>query len=224
MTRLLLVRHGESVVTVRQIVGGEGSCTGLSDLGRRQAEALRDRIRREPRMRPEVVVSSTLPRALQTAQILAEAVPDAPMHVDADLVEHRPGLADGVPFADFADRFGWFDHRAEPDRPMAPGAESLRQFHDRVIAALARVQEVHHGATVLVVCHGGVIDLAFRSFLGLALSSNLDLWTLNTSITEFVVPERTGRPVLRRYNDAAHLAGLPERTPTEVPPTPIPEA
>ena len=43
-TRLILIRHGESNVTVERILGGEKSCTGLSDLGRAQACALRDRL------------------------------------------------------------------------------------------------------------------------------------------------------------------------------------
>ena len=43
MTRLVFVRHGESVVTVDRVLGGLKTCSGLSDLGVRQVEALRDR-------------------------------------------------------------------------------------------------------------------------------------------------------------------------------------
>ena len=51
VTRLVLVRHAESMATVRRIVGGPRSCTGLSELGRRQAEALRDRLARTGEVR-----------------------------------------------------------------------------------------------------------------------------------------------------------------------------
>ena len=61
-------------------------------------------------------------------------------------------------------------------------------------------------------CHGGVIDAAFRHYLSIGISGTFDLWTLNTSLTEFVVAEEGARPQLRRYNDAAHLAGLPLKT------------
>src|SRR3981081_2005764 len=44
VTKIILVRHGESNVTVSQVVGGERTCTGLSELGVRQAERLRDRL------------------------------------------------------------------------------------------------------------------------------------------------------------------------------------
>jgi probable phosphoglycerate mutase len=209
-TRLLLVRHGESQVTVRRVVGGELTCSGLSPLGVLQAEALRDRLVREGRLHVDALLTSTLPRAYETADLLAPAIDAAIAERDPALVEHRPGEADGIAFADYAARFGAFDLRAHPDRPLAPGGESLHDFHDRVVTAFARIEERFAGGTVLVVCHGGVIDVMFREYLGVGMHAPFDLWTLNTSITEFVRgPERW---MLRRYNDTAHLAGLPEKT------------
>jgi probable phosphoglycerate mutase len=210
-TRLLLVRHGESNVTVRQVVGGERSCDGLSMLGVRQAEALRERFRAGGEPKVDVVYTSTLRRAAQTAEIVLDAFGSVPLRIDPDLVEHRPGEADGIPFAEFADRFELFDLRAEPDRPLAPGGESLRQFYERVGTTLERIVTEHEGSTICVVCHGGVIDNAFRHLLGLGLHAPFDMWTLNTSLTEMRLT--SGRWTLLRYNDAAHLAGLPERTP-----------
>lgn len=208
-TRLLLVRHGESQVTVRRVVGGERTCTGLSPLGVRQAEALRDRLRREGPLRLDALIASTLPRAYETAAIVGSAL-DADFSArEDDLVEQRPGDADGVPFAEFASRFDAFDLRAEPDRPLAPGGESLHQFQARVVAAFDRIEQQFAGGTVMVVCHGGVIDIMFRRCLGIGITASFDLWTLNTSITELLHGERW---VLRRYNDAAHLAGLPDKT------------
>jgi probable phosphoglycerate mutase len=210
----VLVRHGESNVTVRQVVGGERSCDGLSPLGRRQSEVLRDRLVATGEISVDAIVASTLPRAEQTARIIAEAY-GLPVLLDPDLVEHRPGEADGVAFADFGSRFGLFDLRAEPDRPLAPGGESLRLFYDRVEGAMSRLAEEHRGRSVLVVCHGGVIDAALRALLGVGLDAPFDLWTLNASLTEF--RGRGDRWTMVRYNDAAHLAGLPSRTPPMVP-------
>lgn len=197
-TRLLLVRHGESQVTVRRVVGGERTCTGLSPLGVRQAEALRDRLRREGPAHIDVLLASTLPRAYETAGIIGAALDVDEARRDPDLVEHRPGDADGVPFADFASRFDAFDLRLHPDRPLAPGGESLNEFRARVLGAVERIEADHRGGTVLVVCHGGVIDIVFREFLGVGLGAPFDLWTLNTSITEFVRgPERWTLRALR---------------------------
>jgi probable phosphoglycerate mutase len=209
-TRLLLVRHGESQVTVRRVVGGERTCTGLSPLGVRQAEALRDRLRREGPLHVDALISSTLPRAYETAAVIGSVLDVDVARRDPELVEHRPGDADGVPFADFADRFEAFDLRRHPDRPLAPGGESLNDFRSRVLAAIARIEAEHRGGTVIVVCHGGVIDIAFREFVGVGLEAPFELWTLNTSITEFV--RHGDHWTLRRYNDAAHLAGLPDKT------------
>jgi probable phosphoglycerate mutase len=209
-TRLLLVRHGESNVTVRQVVGGERTCDGLSPLGVRQAEALRERFSRGDEVPVDVLIASTLPRAEETAQILSPGLGDLPVRTESELVEHRPGEADGIRFADFGARFGMFDPREEPDRPLAPGGESLRQFYVRVRTAIDAVVREHLGATVCIVCHGGVIDNAFRDLLGVGLEAPFDLWTLNTSITELRL--RDDRWTLLRYNDAAHLAGLPDRT------------
>lgn len=210
-TRLLFVRHGESNVTVRQVVGGERTCDGLSPLGVQQAERLRDRIRSGGVPQADVLIASTLPRAHQTAAILAPAWPGLEVVTDPELVEHRPGEADGFRFADFGAHFGMFDLRAEPDRPLAPGGESLRAFYDRVQVAVDGIARRHVGATVCVVCHGGVIDNVFRHLLGVGLEADFDLWTLNTALTEF--RRHDARWTLLRYNDAAHLAGLPERTP-----------
>ena len=209
-TRILLVRHAESNVTVSQVVGGELTCTGLSDLGFRQAEQLRQRLVRD-QATADVLLSSHLPRARQTAEIIAPAL-GAEIELIPELEEHRPGEADGCPFIDFPERFGMFDFRAEPDRPFAPGGETLRQFYDRVVALLSRIENEHAGATVVAVCHGGVIDAAFRHYLSIGITGAFDLWTLNTSLTEFAIAKPAGRPQLRRYNDAAHLAGLPAKT------------
>jgi probable phosphoglycerate mutase len=88
----------------------------------------------------------------------------------------------------------------------------MREFHERVIACLDRIETEYQGSTVVGVCHGGVIDAAFRHYLSIGIAGDFDLWTLNTSLTEFAVAEEGGRPQLRRYNDAAHLAGLPLKT------------
>lgn len=215
-TKLLLVRHGESVVTVQRVLGGAKTDTGLSPLGRRQAEALRDRWSNGGAPDAQVLYSSTLPRAIETAEILSPQLGGLELLLDEDLEEHRPGEADGVRFDDLEERYGPIDFRSRPHRPLAPGAESAAQFFHRTSRALDRVVSEHAGQCIVVACHGGVIDIAFRYFLDLPRHGTFDLHTLNTSITEFRVddsgPQR-GRWRLLRYNDHAHLAGLPPETP-----------
>lgn len=212
-TRLVLVRHGESEVTVARVLGGESSCTGLSELGRRQSRALGERLSvgHEPTI--DAVWSSTLARAAETADILVEFLDVEEVRHDPELVERRPGEADGLTFEEFRRRYG-VDFLVDPYLPLSPGGESAAEFHLRAGRALARIVEQHRGETVMVVCHGGVIDVAFRDLLDLPRHGGFDLWTLNTSLTELVLRavDESWRWRLVRYNDAAHLAGLPAET------------
>ena len=196
--RLLLVRHGESICSVNGIVGGERGCTGLTERGFAQAGALRDRFVREGFV-PDVVVASTLPRAHQTAETIAEGLGVA-VEPDPELVEFVPGAIDGRPWAEFAG----FDIAAEPDRPLSDGGESLNAFKARVAGVLDRFAAKHDGRAVVAVCHGGLIGATLHQGLGVpdgSLAVDIDF----TSITEWRV--EGGRWVLVRCNDVAHLMG-----------------
>jgi len=214
MTRLVLVRHGESVATVKRIVGGPRSCTGLSELGRRQSEALRDRLARTGEIKADALVSSALPRASQTAEILAPALGGLDVVTVEDLREHDPGRKlDGMAWADVTvgkDPRQWEN---EPYLAGFPGGETVAEFQLRAAAALHGLLAERVGSTVVVVTHGGVIDVALRSLLRLPLVGGFYLWTLNASLTELTRrDEPDARWVLRRYNDIAHLDGMPNDT------------
>src|SRR4029079_12461481 len=72
VTRLVLVRHGESRATVDRIVAGHDTCKGLTDRGRQQAEALRDRLARPGELAATTrLVASLMERARETAEIIA---------------------------------------------------------------------------------------------------------------------------------------------------------
>lgn len=227
--RVTLVRHGESVVTVDQVIGGPLTCSGLSPLGHRQAAALRDRLAQGHEPVVDELWSSTMPRAIQTAEAINETL-GLELHIDRDLEERRPGEADGTPWIEFGDRWD-YDHN-DPFAPLSPGGESSADFTYRVSHALQKVVDsaaqratdaggppVESGAQprerhVMIVCHGGVVDVAFRHLLHTPDRGVFHLWTLNTSITEFRTRDLTHPRVwqLVRYNDTAHLAGLPPRT------------
>jgi 2,3-bisphosphoglycerate-dependent phosphoglycerate mutase len=208
MTRLVLVRHGESNATVEQRIGGSLTCTGLSPLGRKQAEALAERLRRTGEICADVLVSSTMPRARETAEVLAPALGDLRIELDDGVREHEPGeQVDGMTFHAFVERFGHTDWASDPYHAGFPGGETLAEFQHRVASALHRLARTHTGKTVVIACHGGVIDVAMRTFLRTPMTGGFETWTRNTSLTEFERAEHVWR--LHRYNDAAHLAGLP---------------
>jgi broad specificity phosphatase PhoE len=213
-TRLLLVRHGESNATVEQRLAGMGTDTGLSPLGRDQAKRLAERFTAGHEPGVDAIWSSPVPRARQTAEFVREVL-GLPVSEDPELEEHRPGEADGMRFVDVTARYGEPPAPGAHYEPWLPGGESRAAFAYRIGVTVHRLVDAHPGMTLLVVCHGGVIDTAVRQLLGLP-GDGFDLWALNTSITELVARHRAdrhpGRWQLVRFNDAAHLAGLPPQT------------
>src|SRR3954469_17682935 len=105
MTRLVLIRHGESVSTVERRIGGIRTCGGLSPLGFKQAEALAARLTRTGEIKAEVLLASTMLRALQTAEIIAPALGELPVLSEAGLCEHEPVPdCDGLTYDEFITR------------------------------------------------------------------------------------------------------------------------
>lgn len=207
VTTLALIRHGESRATVERVVGGDLGCSGLTELGRRQAAALRDRLARTGELRADVLLASTLPRAVETAEIIAPPLGSPEIVRDCDLCELHPGECDTLSWDEYDERYG-VDMRARPYDPISPGGESLAEFNVRVGRALFRLAEDHQGQSVVVAAHGGVVMASMVCFLGLPAQRAVpaDLWVTNTSITEWRC--RDGRWALIRFNDAAHLAGV----------------
>src|ERR1035438_5818597 len=74
-TRVVLVRHGEAVCNVSGVCGGPIGCEGLTDRGRGQVEALRDRLAETGELaRVDALYASVLPRAIETAELLSPAL------------------------------------------------------------------------------------------------------------------------------------------------------
>jgi 2,3-bisphosphoglycerate-dependent phosphoglycerate mutase len=207
VTRLVLIRHGESVASVHRRIGGFRTCEGLTALGRAQAEALRDRLASGGDVSADVLISSNVARARETAEILAPCV-GQPIDVDPEVGEHDPGPdCDGMAWDEFAARYGIPDWTADPYLVGYPGGETWAAFHQRVATALHRIAAAHVDRSVVVVCHGGVIDVAMRTFLRAPIAGSFVLDPANTSLTEFRRTE-AGLWQLLRYNDAAHLEGF----------------
>ena len=205
MTELYLIRHGEAMGAIEHFVGDGG----LSPLGIRQAERLRDRLLATREIAADVFIASTLPRAQQTAQIIALAI-DAPLQYDDEIQEMRPGEAEGLPYKEFDERYGEPDFDTMPYRPVSPGGENWGQFMLRVGTALDRIIRTYEGKTILLVCHGGVIDATFLYFFrtNAWVPPEARFYTRNTSITHWQQHPTYRKRVrwrLMRYNDALHL-------------------
>ncbi len=207
--RVVLVRHGEAACNTDGVVGGTRGCTGLTRRGFAQVGALADRLARTGELAGVAALySSVLPRAVQTARGIAPALdrwregpPLAPQQ-DCQLCELHPGEADGLTWAEFSARFEAPDWDTDPDRPLAPGAESWRGFTARAAAGVNALADAHPDQLVVAACHAGVIEATLLHFLPVG-QTRLGLRTEHASMTEW---ERQGdRWLLRRYNDVTLL-------------------
>jgi 2,3-bisphosphoglycerate-dependent phosphoglycerate mutase len=220
VTRLVLVRHGEAVCNVSGVCGGRTGCTGLTQRGIEQVEKLRDRLALTGELAgTDALYASVLPRAIQTAEILAPALvgdkaPALSIISECGLCELHPGEADALTWSEFAERFGRLDWDENPDQVIAPGGESWTGFVNRAADMVAEIADRHRGQLVVVACHAGVIEASLLGLLpvtGGRQGTRLQLRTQHASMTSWELDD--GRWRLLGYNDAAHLLdGTPPST------------
>jgi probable phosphoglycerate mutase len=207
---LVLIRHGESRSSVDRVVGGHEGCSGLTEAGRVQAESLARRLSGTGELAgASALWTSILPRAIETAEIIAPGLDGLDVQRHCDLCEMHVGEADGITWDEFEARYRPSRSRSPYD-PICPGGESWAGFLVRAGGALRRVADDHAGQTVVIVCHGGVIDASFAALGNLALRRHFDLRIDNASITEWSSDPEAPEPRWRlvRFNDTAHLNGL----------------
>ncbi|MGA8297228.1 MAG: histidine phosphatase family protein [Acidimicrobiales bacterium] len=207
-TRLVIIRHGEAVTNVEELIGGHDGCRGLTDRGVAQCEALADRLRETGELDGAAAVwTSVLPRAVESAAIVAPAIGFDVVTQSCSLCEQHPGEADGISWSEFERRYERVSFPgSDPELPLSPGGESWIEFLDRARSGLLDLAASYPRQLVVAVSHGGVIASSMIRFLGLPEhGSGAQLHAENTSITEWV---RTGhRWRLIRFNDVAHLFG-----------------
>jgi probable phosphoglycerate mutase len=228
MTHLYLIRHGEAYSNVEHdgngTVPGLRGDKGLTPRGRAQAERLRDRLAQTGEIHADALLASTLPRAWQTAEVIAPAL-GLPLIPDDDLQEMRSGdEVDGMMERELRERYIIPDYRETPYARLAPGAENWGEFVLRVGATLDRVRREYENKTVALVTHGGIVDVSILVFFKLHTLRvpPFALYTHNTSITEWELEQAGGwhasadgegasRWRLVRYNDDYHIRELPDQ-------------
>ncbi len=163
---------------------------GLTDSGRRQAATLGRRLARELGVHPAAVYASIIPRAIETAHILAAALGVGEVVQDCGLCTwHSPDHADGR---------RWADYHRESDlvgggvyRPFQEGNESWRELVGRTGGAFERIASRHKGETVVIATHAKPVIGALIAFGNLPLATDFDLTIAPTGLTEWYT---TGDP------------------------------
>ena len=200
VTRLLVLRHGQTAWNVDQRIQGQLDIP-LNEHGLWQAEQLALALAGEEL---HAVYSSDLQRAVATAAPLARGAGLA-LQTDRALRERAFGDFEGVSFREIEQR--WPDaaqrwRRREPD--FAPGGgETLRQFYARSVQAATQLAARHPGQTVALVAHGGVLDCLYRAASRIALDAPRT-WQLGNAAINRLLYSDEGLALVG-WNDSRHL-------------------
>jgi len=204
LTKVILVRHGETEWNRLRRIQGGNSDTQLNQRGQKQAESLALRLKQEE---VQAVYSSPLQRAQETARAIADCH-QLPVEIEPSLKEIEVGALEGMPIADVGKRLSQLliKHAQSEELPRLPGGESLTEVQQRVWSTIQRLV-VKHGNNVLVVAsHYFSILTAVCSVLGLPLSQIDRLRLHSGSISILTFDEQANRLIL--FNDTCHLDNI----------------
>ncbi|WP_418958204.1 histidine phosphatase family protein [Streptomyces tritici] len=208
MTTLVLLRHGETLLTPeRRLSGSGGSNPGLSPEGRRQAQAAADALARRGGI--DAVVTSPMRRCAETARAAAARL-GLGVRAEPDLREADFGAWEGLTFAEVRARHpedldAWL---ASSEHRPTGGGETMQEVTRRVAAVRDGLLSRHAGATVLVVSHVGPL----RTLIRLALQApphtlfRLDLGAASLTTLTYTP---SGTATLHTLNDTHHLPTAP---------------
>jgi probable phosphoglycerate mutase len=200
MTTLLAVRHGETRWNAEGRMQGHLD-SDLDPSGIAQADALGRRLADE---RIDAVIASDLGRTLATARGITAHTGHA-IRTDARLRERHLGIFQSLTGTEAALRHpaDWRRFKERDPEHDLHGGETLRQFSARCVACVNELAALHPHATLLVVTHGGVLDVLFRHTTGLPLAAPRTFTLLNASLNTFEITQ--GMWTLLHWGDIAHL-------------------
>ncbi|WP_069854007.1 bifunctional RNase H/acid phosphatase [Actinoalloteichus hymeniacidonis] len=204
-TKLLLVRHGQTALSVERRYSGRGDVE-LTEFGAAQAAAVARRIATMDGVDASTpVVTSPLTRTRQTAAAITGALSAPEPVVHSGLIETDFGEWERLTFAEAAERDPETHGRWLSDTSVPPpGGESFDEVHERVRRTRDDLIDTYGTSTVIVVSHVTPIKELLRSALdvGPSLLFRLHLDLASLSIAEFY-PD--GNASVRLVNDISHL-------------------
>lgn len=158
-TRIIAIRHGETAWNVDARIQGHLDIP-LNDTGLRQARQTARALAQEP---VAAIYSSDLQRAWATAQAIAQST-GAPLTPVRDLRERCFGDFEGHTFKQVEEQapeqaLRW--RKRDPDFAPA-GGESLNTLRERIARTVNGIAARHEGEQIVLVAHGGVLDILYR--------------------------------------------------------------
>lgn len=199
-TRLIAIRHGETAWNVDTRIQGHLDIP-LNDRGRWQARRAAQALAHEP---VTAVYSSDLARAHETAQAVADVF-NLPVTAHLGLRERNFGTFQGRTFAQIeAETPDQAMRWRKRDPEFAPeGGESLIVFRDRITRTANEIAAAHPSGLVVLVGHGGVMDVLYRAATGQELQAPRT-WDLGNAAINRLLWTPEGMTLVG-WADTAHL-------------------
>lgn len=201
---LILVRHGQTEWNKEQIFRGSRDIE-LDKTGRRQAEALGERLRSR---KIDAIYSSSLKRAMSTAEAIAR-LQGLPVMVGPGLVDMSFGQWEGISHSEVMRQFpkqyqAWRDN---PWKARIPGASNIKEVQVQSFkAVMGMIEDNPKESTVAVVTHRVILKLILMRMLNMAEEG---FWSIKLSPCGLTTVEWDGkRFVLTCLNDTGHLDDL----------------
>jgi probable phosphoglycerate mutase len=166
--RVFLIRHAHTDA-IGQVLSGRAAGVSLSDLGRRQAEALPLRLKRYASALDALYVSP-MARAAETALPIGRAYA-IEARVCEGLVEMDFGQWTGRALETLEADIAWRRFNAHRRTATVPSGEQASEVQTRAVRALRELSRVHAGGTIAVVTHAEVIRGVLLHYIGATLDS-----------------------------------------------------
>jgi probable phosphoglycerate mutase len=201
-TQLLLIRHGETTWNAEHRIQGQLDIP-LSPLGVLQSARLAECLANEP---IDAVYSSGQSRAWLTAAPLAARL-GLEVIAEPRLRERSFGIFEGLTLDEIAERYPpEFKKWRERDPAWRPeGGESGQQLIDRVLSAVSDIGIKHPSQTVVLVSHGGVLDVLYRAARLLEWHAPREHQMLNAAVNRLTTSATPLLLSIERWGDVAHL-------------------
>jgi len=203
-TTLLLVRHGQTDWNLAHRWQGHIDIP-LNETGRRQARLLAQRLETLP---INAIYSSDLIRASETAKIIAEPLDILPV-TDPDLRERNGGKFQSLTFDELQEQYPEIWRKVRLENATPPDGESLFEVAGRITAAYEAIVRRHTGQLVVMVSHGGALNLLIAAIVGLPLGTSASI-SLRGNTGLSIVEIGDNGAWLVALNDTHHLHSTSE--------------
>lgn len=185
VTRILAIRHGETAWNVDTRIQGHLDIP-LNAQGLRQAAHLAQALAEGDAV--DAVYASDLSRAHATASAIAQALQQS-VTAHPGLRERHFGEFQGRTFAEIEvelPEHAWHWRKRTPDWVPPGGGESLEMLRERILNTVNELAARHTGQQIVLVAHGGVLDILYRAATRLELQAPRTWQLTNTAVNRLL--------------------------------------